>query len=103
MLSARDMCRIPTGEEPCIETYIDLPLDIFEQRDTKGVYARARRGEMKGYAESTVPTNPPTVYPRPFAGRRIMRTTASCSIYPKDDFFGSRGLIRPQFGSPSVL
>ena len=30
-----------------IEVFVDTPLEVCEQRDTKGVYARARRGEIK--------------------------------------------------------
>ena len=30
-----------------IEVFVDTPLEVCEQRNTKGVYARARRGEIK--------------------------------------------------------
>jgi adenylylsulfate kinase-like enzyme len=31
------------------EVFVDTPLEICEQRDTKGMYAKARRGELKGF------------------------------------------------------
>lgn len=32
-----------------IEVYVNTPLEICEQRDVKGMYAKARRGEIKGF------------------------------------------------------
>ncbi len=32
-----------------IEVFVDTPLDVCESRDTKGMYASARRGEIKGF------------------------------------------------------
>jgi sulfate adenylyltransferase len=32
-----------------IEVFVDTPLEICEQRDTKGMYAKARRGEIKDF------------------------------------------------------
>lgn len=31
-----------------IEVFIDAPLDVVEQRDPKGLYKKARAGEIKG-------------------------------------------------------
>ena len=35
--------------EGFIEVFVDTPLEVCESRDTKGMYARARRGELKGF------------------------------------------------------
>ncbi len=32
-----------------IEIYADAPLEVCEERDTKGLYAKARAGEIKGF------------------------------------------------------
>ncbi|MEX6633846.1 sulfate adenylyltransferase subunit CysN [Hyphococcus lacteus] len=47
--SERRMARelLPEGE--FIEVYISTPLAVCEQRDVKGLYARARRGEIKNF------------------------------------------------------
>ena len=37
------------GQENYIEIFVDTPLEVAEQRDTKGLYARARRGEIVGF------------------------------------------------------
>lgn len=35
--------------ENFIEVFVDTPLDVCERRDTKGMYAKARRGEIKNF------------------------------------------------------
>ena len=37
------------GAENFVMTYMNTPLEICEQRDVKGLYAKARRGEIKGF------------------------------------------------------
>jgi sulfate adenylyltransferase len=39
--------------------FVDTPIEICEQRDTKGMYARARRGEIKGFTGIDDPYEPP--------------------------------------------
>ncbi len=34
---------------PFLEVYLDLPLAVAEQRDPKGLYKKARAGEIKGF------------------------------------------------------
>ncbi|MFL5894538.1 MAG: adenylyl-sulfate kinase [Thermoleophilaceae bacterium] len=34
---------------PFVEVFVDTPLEVCEQRDPKGLYARARRGEIEGF------------------------------------------------------
>ena len=36
------------GAEDFLEVYVSTPLEVCEQRDVKGLYAKARRGEIKG-------------------------------------------------------
>jgi 3'-phosphoadenosine 5'-phosphosulfate synthase len=35
---------------PFFEVFVDAPLDVCEQRDVKGLYKRARAGEIRGKA-----------------------------------------------------
>lgn len=53
------------AELPFIEVFVDAPLGLCEQRDPKGLYARARAGELTGLtgvdAPYEVPTNPTLV------------------------------------------
>jgi len=34
---------------PFVEVFVDTPIDLCEQRDPKGLYAKARAGELKGF------------------------------------------------------
>ena len=34
---------------PFVEVFIDTPIDLCEQRDPKGLYKKARAGELKGF------------------------------------------------------
>lgn len=45
----RTMARQIIGEENFLEVYVNAPLDICEKRDPKGLYAKARRGELKDF------------------------------------------------------
>ena len=47
--AARNECRGMVGKNRFIEIYVDTPLEVCEQRDLKGMYAKARRGEIKGF------------------------------------------------------
>jgi bifunctional enzyme CysN/CysC len=57
----RDMVRqmIPTGE--FVEIYVDTPLAVAEQRDVKGLYKKARAGELKNFTGIDSPYEPPEV------------------------------------------
>jgi adenylylsulfate kinase len=41
------------------EVYVDCPLDVCEQRDVKGLYAKARRGEINDFTGVSAPFEPP--------------------------------------------
>jgi bifunctional enzyme CysN/CysC len=43
-----------------IEIHVDTPLEVCEQRDPKGLYARARNGELPGLTGVDAPYQPPT-------------------------------------------
>ena len=41
------------------EIYIDTPMEVCEGRDPKGLYAKARRGDLKGFTGIDDPYEPP--------------------------------------------
>lgn len=47
--ATRDECRKMVGNEQFVEVYMDTPIEVCESRDIKGLYAKARRGELKGF------------------------------------------------------
>ena len=58
----RDMVRSKAGEGVFIEIFVDTPLEVAEKRDVKGLYKRARAGEIKNFtgidSEYQPPENP---------------------------------------------
>jgi adenylyl-sulfate kinase len=42
-----------------VEVFVDAPLDVCETRDPKGLYARARAGEIEGFTGVADPYEPP--------------------------------------------
>ena len=55
----RDMVRKLLPEGRFIEVYVNAPLEICEQRDPKGLYARARANEIKEFTGISAPYEPP--------------------------------------------
>jgi bifunctional enzyme CysN/CysC len=47
--SERQMARALLDADEFIEVFIDTPLEVAEQRDAKGLYQKARRGELKHF------------------------------------------------------
>ncbi|MDR1959600.1 MAG: adenylyl-sulfate kinase [Planctomycetaceae bacterium] len=45
----RDRVRKTLKEGDFIEVFVDAPLDVCEKRDPKGLYKKARAGELKGF------------------------------------------------------
>ncbi|MCR5851396.1 MAG: adenylyl-sulfate kinase [Bacteroidaceae bacterium] len=56
----RQMARDIIGDKDFREVYIATPLDECERRDVKGLYARARRGEVKDFTGISAPFEAPT-------------------------------------------
>jgi sulfate adenylyltransferase len=47
--TTRNEVRKMVGKERFVEIYVDTPIEVCEERDVKGLYARARRGQIKGF------------------------------------------------------
>ncbi len=47
--ATRNDVRNMVGTDHFVEVFVDTPLDVCEQRDVKGMYAKARRGEIKDF------------------------------------------------------
>ena len=59
-LELRQMARDIIGEEDFREVYIATPLEECERRDVKGLYARARKGEVRDFTGISAPFEAPT-------------------------------------------
>ena len=57
--SERDMARSMLEQDEFVEIYVDVPLDVAEERDPKGLYRKARRGELPNFTGIDSPYEPP--------------------------------------------
>ena len=71
----RQMARALLGDGEFIEIFIDTPLGVAEQRDPKGLYKKARRGDLKNFTGIDSP------YERPESPEIVVDTT---KLSPED-------------------
>ena len=55
----RDQARELLSENRFVEVYVDCPLDVCEERDPKGLYKKARSGEIKEFTGISAPYEAP--------------------------------------------
>lgn len=55
----RNMAKEIIGEKDFFEVFVSTPLEECERRDVKGLYARARRGEVKDFTGISAPFEEP--------------------------------------------
>lgn len=55
----REMASNIIGKENFVEVYISTPIEECEKRDVKGLYAKARRGEIKNFTGISAPFEAP--------------------------------------------
>ena len=59
LISDREMAKKIIGSTDFVEVFINCPLSICEQRDVKGLYAKARKGEIKDFTGIDSPFEAP--------------------------------------------
>jgi sulfate adenylyltransferase len=57
--ATRNDVRSLVAKDHYVEVFVDTPLDVCEARDVKGMYAKARRGEIKDFTGIDDPYEPP--------------------------------------------
>ena len=55
----RDQARDLIAEDRFVEVFVECPLDVCEERDTKGLYKKARSGEIKEFTGISAPYEAP--------------------------------------------
>ncbi len=70
--ATRNEVRAMVGGDQFVQVFVDTPLEVCEQRDVKGMYARARRGEIKGFTGIDDPYEAPV-------NPEIRVTTTDCT------------------------
>ncbi|WP_150461234.1 sulfate adenylyltransferase subunit CysN [Nesterenkonia ebinurensis] len=56
----RDAARALFDDGDFVEVFVDTPLKVCEQRDPKGMYKKAREGQIKDFTGISAPYEPPT-------------------------------------------
>jgi adenylyl-sulfate kinase len=88
---SRERARQEVGK--LVEVYVDTPLEVCEKRDIKGLYQRARRGELREMTGIDDPYEPPetpdivvdTVHQEPLASaRHVLRRLVELGWLPPD-------------------
>ena len=90
--STRNEARNMVGSEHFIEIFVDTPLELCEQRDVKGLYARARRGEIKGFTGIDDP------YEAPLNPEVVVNTaghTPESNAHQIIEYLEARGFLLP--------
>jgi sulfate adenylyltransferase len=67
--ATRNDIRALVGNDQFVEIFVDTPIEVCEQRDAKGMYAKARRGEIKEFTGVDDP------YEAPLAPELTLDTT----------------------------
>lgn len=73
----RQLAKDIIGEKDFLEIFINTPIEICEQRDVKGLYKKARAGEIKDFTGINAPFEAPT---NPFLGVKTENKTVEQSI-----------------------
>lgn len=55
----RALARALSGDDHFVEVYINTPLEICEKRDPKGLYKKARQGQIGNFSGISSPYEPP--------------------------------------------
>ncbi len=55
----REMASDIIGKEDFLEVFVNTPLEVCEERDVKGLYAKARKGEIKNFTGISAPFEAP--------------------------------------------
>jgi bifunctional enzyme CysN/CysC len=90
----RRMARGLVGEGEFVEIFVDTPLAVAEQRDPKGLYGKARRGELRNFTGLDSPYETPehpeiridtTVHTPESAADEVIATLARMAIIDAPD------------------
>ena len=96
--ATRGDVRNMVGSGHFVEVFVDTPLEVCEARDTKGMYARARRGEIKDFTGINDPYETPE---SPEITLNTLKASPEENAQRILEFIKERGFIRPENGAPA--
>jgi sulfate adenylyltransferase len=89
--ATRDEARAMAGPDRFVEVFVDTPLDVCERRDAKGMYAKARRGEITGFTGIDDPYEPPL---NPELTLDTIANTPEANARLIIEYLAARGFVR---------
>jgi bifunctional enzyme CysN/CysC len=88
--SERRMARALLQDGEFVEVFVDTPLALAEERDPKGLYRKARAGELKNFTGIDSPYEPPE---HPELRLDTAQLSATESAEAVVEFLGQRGML----------
>ena len=88
--SERRLARDLLEDGEFVEVYMDTPLEVAEQRDPKGLYRKARKGELKNFTGIDSPYEPPEAPEVTLDGAHLDAETAADRVI---DTLRDQGMI----------
>ena len=89
--STREDVRAMVGDGRFVEVFVDTPLDVCEERDAKGLYAKARRGEISDFTGIDDPYEPPA---QPEITLDTVQRTPEENAHRIIELLGGAGFVR---------
>ena len=96
----RNEVRNMVGADLFVEVFVDTPLDVCEQRDTKGMYSAARRGEIKNFTGIDDPYEPPQHPEITLDAGSVCPEINARSI---EDYLAARGFVKRAVEKTNIL
>ena len=86
----RRMVRNNAGDGVFVEVFVDTPLSVAEDRDVKGLYKRARAGEIKNFTGIDSEYQPPE---NPEIHIKTVETSAKAAAEQIVDYLEAKGFL----------
>jgi sulfate adenylyltransferase len=98
--ATRSDVRTMTGADHFVEIFVDTPLEVCEARDIKGMYAKARRGEITGFTGIDDPYEPPL---DPEIALDTVANTAEDNAHRILGYLEQCGFVKPAPAQPAAV
>jgi adenylylsulfate kinase len=80
---------------PFVEVFVDVPVEVAEARDPKGLYAKARRGEIKEFTGVSAPYEEPE---RPEVHIKSAEVSVEEAVVKIVEYLREQGLLGVKMG-----
>jgi adenylylsulfate kinase len=96
----RDLVRMLFRKGDFIEVYVDCPISVCEERDPKGIYQKARKGEIASFTGISAPYEVP-IHPEIIIDTSAMPVEACSEIVT--DYLAEKGYTGHNFFSTTTM